>query len=90
MPKELTHEEIAERFIHAKVIDFAAMGKLVTELGPTLAVSDRGWHGVNFGRFHFLACMMPASDLARVVGSLQTAALTSAALEQATGASIPR
>ena len=90
MAREFSHDEIAERFIQAKVVDFAAMGRLITELGPTLAVNDRGWHGVNFGRFHILACMMPAGDLARVVGSLQTAGLTSAALEGAVHGSLPR
>ena len=60
MPKDISHEEIAERFIQAKVVDFAAMGMFVAEFGPSLAVNDRGWHGVNFGRFNILACMMPA------------------------------
>jgi hypothetical protein len=90
MPRELTHEEIAERFIQAKVVDFSAMGRLVAELGPTLAVSDRGWHGVNFGRFHVLACSMPAAELERVVGSLKTANLTTAALEAAETAAFGR
>jgi hypothetical protein len=89
MARDISHEDIAERFIQAKVVDFAAMGKLVAELGPLLAVADRGWHGVNFGRFHILACMMPAPDFTHVVGSLRTAALTSAALEGAAGASLP-
>ena len=46
MPKSLSHEEIAQHFIRAKVFDFSAMGKLIAELGPELAVSDLGWHGV--------------------------------------------
>jgi hypothetical protein len=90
MPKDISHEEIAERFVQAQVVDFAAMGKFVAEFGPVLAVNDRGWHGVNFGRFSILACMMPAIDVARVVGSLRGATLTSAALEGAADVSLPR
>lgn len=90
MPKDISHEEIAERFIQAKVVDFAAMGKFVAEFGPSLAVNDRGWHGVNFGRFNILACMMPASDVARAVGSLRGATLTAAAIEGAADLNLPR
>ena len=88
MPKNLSHEEIAQRFIDAKVVDFAAMGRFITELGPVLAVSDAGWHGVNIGRYNILACMMPAVDAARLVGNLRSAAATSAALEGAVDASV--
>jgi len=83
MAKSLSHEDIAERFVSAKVIDFAAMGRLIAELGPELAANDQGWHGVNFGRFNTLACMMPAADVARLVGSLRSAALTAAVIEGA-------
>ena len=88
MPKNLSHEEIAQRFVDAKVFDFGAAGKLIAELGPTLAVSDHGWHGINFGRFNSHACFLPASDVARLVGSLRGASLTTAALEAATHASL--
>lgn len=83
MTKHLSHEDIAQRFVDAKVIDFSAMGKLITELGPTLAVNDQGWHGVNFGRFNWHACFIPAADAARLVGSLSAAALTARVLEGA-------
>ena len=82
MPREISHDEIAERFVQAKVVDFAAMGKLITELGPIMAVGDRGWHGVNVGFFHTLACVMPAGDLSRLMGPLSTAALAAVALER--------
>ncbi|HEV8692746.1 MAG TPA: hypothetical protein VGQ93_00950 [Lysobacter sp.] len=90
MHKQLSHEEITQRFLEAKVIDFNAMGKLIAELGPVLAVNDQGWHGINFGRYNTLACMLPAADVARLVGTLQAATLTAAALENAAGgASLP-
>lgn len=88
MPKNLSHEEIAEKFIASKVIDFAAMGKFITEFGPTLAVNDQGWHGVNIGRYNILACMLPPADVARLVGDLRAAAVTAKVLEGAAQASI--
>jgi hypothetical protein len=88
MPKTLSHEEIAARFIQAKVVDFAAMGRFITEFGPTLATNDQGWHGVNIGRFNILACMIPAADASRLVGDLAAAALTSKALEGAAGSTL--
>jgi hypothetical protein len=83
MPKSLSHEEIAQRLVDAKVFDFNAMGRFISELGPALAVGDQGWHGVNFGRFNILACMMPAVDAVRLVGSLRAAGAANAALEGA-------
>jgi hypothetical protein len=90
MPESLSHEDIARRFVEAKVVDFSAMGKLIAELGPVLAVSDQGWHGVNFGRFHTLACILTASDVVRLVGDLRAARLTASALGSATEASLPQ
>jgi len=89
MAKEILHEDIAARFIQSEVVDFAAMGKFVAEFGPLLTVGDRGWHGVNFGRYNILACFMPASELDHLAGSLRTAGMTSAVLEKALGASRP-
>jgi hypothetical protein len=90
MTKNLSHEDIAQRFVDAKVFDFTAMGKLITELGPVLAVNDQGWHGVNFGRFNSHACMLPAADVARLVGNLRAAGLAATVLEGAIEASLPK
>ncbi|HTZ68102.1 MAG TPA: hypothetical protein VMB83_11680 [Roseiarcus sp.] len=90
MPRNLSHEEIAEQFIKAKAFDFNAMGKLIAELGPELAIRDLGWHGINFGRYNILACMLPAWDATRAVGDLRAAGLTAAALQGAAEASLPK
>jgi hypothetical protein len=90
MPKSISHEEIAERLVQAKVVDFAAMGKFIADLGPVLAVSDQGWHGVNFGRWNILACCIPPADAARLVGNLRVAGLTTAALEGAAEAGLQK
>lgn len=87
MPEKLSHEEIAQRFVEANVIDFSAAGKLIAELGPTLAVSDHGWHGINFGRWNTLACSMPATDVAHLVGNLGGAAVFPAAIKAGAEAS---
>jgi hypothetical protein len=88
MPKTISHEEIAERFIQAKVMDFNAMGQLITELGPTLAVNDRGWHGISFGKWNWLACYWTADDLARII-DIRAASQAAAAIDAGT-ASLPR
>jgi hypothetical protein len=90
MSKSLSHEEISEKFVQSKVIDFAAMGKFITENGAALAVNDQGLHGVTIGRYNILACMMPAIDVARLVGDLRGASLTAKALEGIAEASLPR
>jgi hypothetical protein len=90
MPKSLSHEEIAQRLVDAKVFDFNAMGRFISELGPALAVGDTGWHGVNIGRFSILACMMPAGDAVRLVGNLRAAGGATAALEGAIDASLAK
>jgi hypothetical protein len=90
MPHSLSHEDIAKKFVEAKVVDFGAMGKFITELGPVLAVSDSGWHGINIGRYNILACMLPAADVTRLVGNLRVAGLTASVLEGAAEASLPK
>ena len=89
MNRQLSHEEIAQRFVDAKVIDFTAMGKLVAELGPTLATNDQGVHGVSFGRYNWYACFWSVHDVTRFGSDLDAAKLTAAAIEKATGAGIP-
>ena len=86
MSKQLSHEDIAQKFMDFKVVDFNAVGNLIKELGPVLAVHDGGLHGVQFGRFNVLACMLSASDLTRVVGNLNQAAVTSSVIAGATAA----
>ena len=82
MPNDLSHEAIAKRFLESSAVDFDAIGKFVAEMnGRDLVVSDQGLHGAIFGRYNILACMLPASDVVRLVGDLRGASLTAAALE---------
>jgi hypothetical protein len=39
------HQEIVKKLLDSKAVDFAAIGKAVAELGPSLAVSEEPWEG---------------------------------------------
>jgi hypothetical protein len=80
MADELLHEQIAERFLRSETLNFEAMGRFVTEIGPELLVRDTGWHGVTFGRFNYLACMWRWEDV-QLVGSLRAARQITTAVE---------
>ncbi|MGC1323154.1 MAG: hypothetical protein WA849_13300 [Candidatus Udaeobacter sp.] len=69
--KNISHEEIAQKFVDGKAFDFNNIGKVITDLAPMLTVSDKGLHGVLFGKFNVLACMMPAYDAANFLGALR-------------------
>jgi len=81
MQEEITHREIAKRFVDSKAVNFDAMGRWVTEMGPELLVRDTGFHGINFGRFNMLACMLTASDAVRLVGDLRLAGQVRTAID---------
>lgn len=51
--------------------------------GPELVSHDDGLHGVIFGKYNILACMMPAFDLAQLVGDLGAARQIAAAAQKA-------
>jgi len=81
MAEELSHEEIAQRFLKSETLNFEAMGKFVSDVGPELLVRDTGFHGVNFGRFNILACMLTASDAIRLIGNLRGASQIADAID---------
>ena len=64
--------------------------QFIAELGPALVVNDQGWHGINFGKFNVLACMLTASDVVRLVGNLRVAGLTATAMEGAVESKSPK
>lgn len=88
-PRALSHEQIAQKFLDSGAYNFQAMGKLIAEIGPSLAIADRGWHGINFGKYHILACMLTAQDLARVA-TLNPAIAAAALIEETAAASVQR
>lgn len=68
MAESLSHEEISRKFLESNAIDFDKVGRFVTEIGPELAVRDDGVHGVLFGKFNTLACILRADVLDGLLG----------------------
>lgn len=62
----ISHEQIAQKFVDSGAYNFEAMGRLITEIGPTLAVADKGWHGISIGKYNLLACFLTPFDLGRL------------------------
>ena len=45
MASRVNHQEVVKKALDIKAVDFAAVGKLVTELGPALSLADEPWEG---------------------------------------------
>lgn len=45
MAQTVNHKEIVTKLLNSKAVDFTAIGKMVAELGPALAVADEPWEG---------------------------------------------
>lgn len=43
MAIRVTHQDIVKTVLESKAVDFAALGKVVAELGPRLALADEPW-----------------------------------------------
>jgi len=67
----ISNQDIVKKFVESKAVDFSAIGKLVTELGPALSTSEIGYRMVLAGRPFIIACLMPAADVRELVGELR-------------------
>ena len=45
MASEVSHRDIVKRLLDSKAVDFNAISKVVSEMGPTLALADEPWEG---------------------------------------------
>lgn len=45
MANQVNHRDIVKRLLDTKAVDFAAIGKAVADLGPSLAIADDGVDG---------------------------------------------
>jgi hypothetical protein len=81
---DMTNEELVKRFIDSKSINFDAIGKLVTDLGPELSASKTHINMVLIGRPFVIACMMPAAEATNLVGQLHGTGIAEA-LAKTTG-----
>lgn len=43
MSQRISHQEIVKKALDAKAVNFAAIGKMVTELGPAVSLADEPW-----------------------------------------------
>ena len=66
----MRNADIGRRLIEANAIDFKAIGNLVSELAPELAVSGIGARILLVGQPVIIACLMPAGDFGERVGRL--------------------
>jgi hypothetical protein len=66
----LRNEDIGRKLIAAKAIDFQAIGNLVAELGPELAVSGIGQRIILVGKPIILACILQAGEFNERVGNI--------------------
>lgn len=71
MPEGLTHEQITERFLASKAVDYEAIGRFFAENGPELAVDPPGVYGTVIVPFIGpISCFAPWTDLAKFASSL--------------------
>lgn len=60
------HKQLVKKLLDAKAVDFAAIGKIVAEVGPTLSLSDEpgDWFcGTNRIFFHVYRVFNPSGPL---------------------------
>jgi len=43
MSQRINHQDIVKKALDAKAVDFAAVGKLIAELGPSVSLADEPW-----------------------------------------------
>jgi hypothetical protein len=79
MAIRVNHQDIVKRVLESKAVDFAAIGRTLAEIGPSLAMADEPWEGWcgtmrGFIRIHILS--WPGSGVTNVedLGGLRGAA----------------
>jgi hypothetical protein len=45
MTNRVIHQDIVKRLLDSKTVDFKAIGNVVADLGPSLALADEPWEG---------------------------------------------
>jgi hypothetical protein len=45
MASRVNHQDIVRKILEEKAVDFAAVGRLVAEIGPSLSLADEPWDG---------------------------------------------
>lgn len=45
MSNRVSHQEVVKKLLDSKAVDFNAIGKIVSEVGPSMALADEPWEG---------------------------------------------
>jgi hypothetical protein len=45
MGNRVNHQDLVKKFLDTKAVDFAAVAKVVAEVGPSLSLADEPWDG---------------------------------------------
>ena len=45
MTHRVDHQDIVKRLLESNTVDFKAIGNVVADLGPSLALADEPWEG---------------------------------------------
>ena len=56
MANRVNHQEIVRKVLDEKAVDFAAVGRVVAEIGPSLSLADEPWDGVCGTMRYFFHC----------------------------------
>jgi hypothetical protein len=43
MANRVDHKDLVKKFLDTKAVDFAAVGRVVAEVGPSLSLADEPW-----------------------------------------------
>jgi hypothetical protein len=43
MSERISHQEIVKKALDAKAVNFAAIGKMIAEVGPSASLADEPW-----------------------------------------------
>jgi hypothetical protein len=74
MSSRVSHQDVVKRLLDTKAVDFAAVGKAVAELGPSLALADEPWDGFCGTMRTFFHCyIINVGGTVENLGDLRTA-----------------
>ena len=69
-----SHDDIVRAFLDSGSVNFDAVGKFVSEVGPSITRSSQGAYGVVLGHYNFLACfnnrVTTVSEINRAAGEI--------------------
>lgn len=77
MANRISHQDVVKRLLDAKTVDFAAVGKAVADLGPSMSLADEPWDifcGTMRRFFHVYILNLPGRPQVDDLGGLRGAA----------------